>query len=64
MATAADENFSFIGTGAFSGKAGELRYQEVQGAVFVEGDTNGDGNADFVLHIEDGQPLLATDFIL
>lgn len=51
---AGDQAFHWIGSEAFSGQgaasAGELRvYRDVEGPWFVEGDTDGDGSADFVL---------------
>jgi serralysin len=63
--TAGDDAFSFIGSGAFSGRAGELRATNVSGNVWrVEGDVTGDGVADLVIDVTmaNGQPLLATDF--
>lgn len=62
--TAANDAFTFIGTAAFSGHAGELRY-DVQsgGQVLILADTDGNGAADFMLSAH--TPLLqATDFIL
>jgi Ca2+-binding RTX toxin-like protein len=41
--TAANDPFSYIGAGAFTGVAGELHF--IGG--FLEGDVNGDGAADF-----------------
>ncbi|MFM5949236.1 MAG: beta strand repeat-containing protein [Novosphingobium sp.] len=66
-----DNAFSFIGSAAFHRIAGELRIDSTTtpGYTIVQGDTNGDGVADFSLALEwavAGQPLLpgATDFIL
>ncbi|MCC7425893.1 MAG: hypothetical protein IT557_03210 [Alphaproteobacteria bacterium] len=43
-----DQAFSFVGTAAFSGTAGELRYEESGTAgLIVWADTNGDAVADF-----------------
>ena len=41
--------FSWIGSSAFSNTAGELRAFKNGGQNFVEGDTNGDGVADFTI---------------
>ncbi len=41
--------FSWIGSGAFSNTAGELRAYRSGGENYVEGDTNGDGVADFTI---------------
>ena len=68
--TPANEAFSFIGTAAFSNVAGELRYTTAislgnsSNDALVQGDTNGDGIADFAFVIL-GQPVLvAADFVL
>ena len=63
-ATGGDQNFTFIGTSAFTGLAGQLRYSVVAGHAFVEGDTNGDGSADFLIRIENMTSLQAGDFML
>ncbi|HEV2746833.1 MAG TPA: calcium-binding protein [Allosphingosinicella sp.] len=59
-----DNRFSFIGTSAFSGDAGELRYQVIQGNTYVSGDTDGDAVADFYVRVDGTAPLQATDFVL
>jgi Ca2+-binding RTX toxin-like protein len=65
MATSGNQAFSFIGTAAFSGVAGELRY-EYDGSTFtiVEADINGDETADFQIFILGDIPLIASDFLL
>lgn len=45
----ADDAFNWIGSSGFSGTAGELRSYGSFGDYFVEGDTNGDGIADFTI---------------
>jgi Ca2+-binding RTX toxin-like protein len=60
--TRADDAFKFIGGKGFSKKAGELRYSSTLDRV--QGDTNGDGKADFELRIDNGASLAAGDFIL
>lgn len=62
--TTTDDDFSFIGTSNFSKKAGELRYEKTKTDTLVFGDTDGDGKADFVLHIASAANLKAGDFIL
>ena len=55
-----------IGTAAFSGVAGELRYEHsADGFTLVQGDTNGDMVADFEIGLH-GQlvSLQPTDFVL
>ncbi|HEX8258519.1 MAG TPA: calcium-binding protein [Allosphingosinicella sp.] len=64
--TAADDAFTFIGTGAFAGNgaAGQLRYDVIGGNRFIEGDVDGDGAADFSIRLDGAQHLVSTDFIL
>jgi Ca2+-binding RTX toxin-like protein len=47
-----DQAFSFIGDDAFSKHAGELRAYVINGERYVAGDNNGDGKADFTIHID------------
>jgi serralysin len=61
--TAGDDAFTFIGAGAFTHQAGQLRYEVLNGQVHIYGDIDGDGGID--LHIvANGTQILATDFIL
>ncbi|HEX8379403.1 MAG TPA: M10 family metallopeptidase C-terminal domain-containing protein [Allosphingosinicella sp.] len=61
---AGNQAFSFIGSNAFSGTAGQLRAFENGGSWFVEGDTNGDSVADLVIQLTvTGGPLTQTDFL-
>ena len=64
---AGDQAFTFIGATAFDGHAGELRVSDSGlGYYNVEGDVNGDGIADFTIHVTlDGAstPIVATDFL-
>jgi hypothetical protein len=59
-----NQAFSFIGSAAFSGVAGQLRYEYVDGHTLVTGDVNGDRIADFAVALYDVMPLVATDFVL
>jgi Ca2+-binding RTX toxin-like protein len=62
-----NDAFRFIGTAAFSGVAGQLRYWQFNAFVDltgVEGDVDGDGRADFSLVMRDFVDLVAGDFIL
>jgi Ca2+-binding RTX toxin-like protein len=61
--TVADDKFSFIGTGAFSGRVGELRYQVVGGDALLQGDTDGNGIADFFIRVEGVTVLTSGDII-
>jgi hypothetical protein len=58
----ADNAFSFIGGGAFSHVAGQLRAYSQSGNFFVAGDVNGDGVADFT--IQTNILTVSTDFVL
>jgi Ca2+-binding RTX toxin-like protein len=61
------DHFVFIGGNAFSGDAGELRVFNIgrTGNLYrVEGDTNGDGLADFALDVTSFAALNESDFIL
>ena len=57
---AGDQAFTFIGSSAFSGTSGELRYAGGD----LSGDYNGDGKADFHITISNLHALTAQDFIL
>jgi Ca2+-binding RTX toxin-like protein len=57
-----DQAFAFIGTAAFSNTAGELRYEQISGATYLTGDTNGDGIADFMIKVDGLHAMVATDF--
>ena len=59
-----DQAFAFIGSGSFTGIAGQLRYQQVNGNTFVMGDVNGDGVADFVIQVNGQVTFTSGDFIL
>ncbi len=74
---AKNQAFKFIGTAAFSGTAGELRYFSYSVGIggsserLVLGDTNGDGTADFAIRLSavldfpsSNLTLFAADFIL
>jgi serralysin len=61
--TAGDQAFAWLGAGAFTNQAGQLRTQTIGGQVHIFGDVNGDGRAD--LHIIANSPqILVSDFIL
>jgi Ca2+-binding RTX toxin-like protein len=63
---AGDQAFTFIGANAFDGTAGQLRAYESGGTWFVEGDTDGNGAADFAIAVtsQGGTPLGQGDFLL
>ncbi|MDR6759223.1 Ca2+-binding RTX toxin-like protein [Mycoplana sp. BE70] len=59
-----NQEFSFIGTKAFSGKAGQLRYDKKASDTYIYGDVNGDKKADFAIHLDDAVTLTKGDFLL
>ncbi|RXF69934.1 calcium-binding protein [Hansschlegelia zhihuaiae] len=65
----ANQAFSFIGTGAFTSVAGQLRWSYLGGDpnadISIEGDTNGDGAADLFIQLRAPVGALAAeDFVL
>lgn len=62
--TSKNDSFSFIGTKAFSGKAGELRYEKKTSDTYIYADVNGDKKADFSIHLDDAVKLVKGDFFL
>ncbi|MCZ8373930.1 MAG: cadherin domain-containing protein [Beijerinckiaceae bacterium] len=65
-AVAGDQTFAFLGTGSFSGHAGELRYQNDlgDGYTHVYADIDGDQVIDFHVWLQGNHTLSASDFIL
>ncbi|WP_422040368.1 M10 family metallopeptidase C-terminal domain-containing protein [Roseibium sp.] len=62
--TSGNQAFSFLGTGAFDGGEGALRYSYDAGrnVTTLEGDTDGDGSADFAIDFSGNVTLSDTDF--
>ncbi|HEX8526580.1 M10 family metallopeptidase C-terminal domain-containing protein [Allosphingosinicella sp.] len=64
--TIANDAFTFIGSNAFTGVAGQLRAVQVNATLWqVQGDVNGDGVADLMIEVtaQSGLPILGSDFI-
>ncbi|MFE0756486.1 hypothetical protein ACFW16_21165 [Inquilinus sp. NPDC058860] len=59
-----DQAFSFIGTGAYTGAAGQLRYVVSGGVTTIGGDLNGDKVTDFQIKLTGSIALVAGDFVL
>jgi Ca2+-binding RTX toxin-like protein len=59
-----NQAFAFVGTAGFSGAAGQLRYEQIAGKTFIQGDTNGDGIADFWIALNGSHTLSSGDMIL
>ena len=62
--TTGNDAFAFIGAGAFTGVAGQLRYVAGANSTEVLGDVNGDGVADFSILLANKATPVASDFIL
>ena len=58
-----DDDFTFIGSDSFHHLAGELRFGTSGGNTLVEGDTNGDGIADFAIQLDGLVTLTSNDFV-
>lgn len=64
IAGGTDNAFTFIGTAAFTGAAGQLRYELIGGNTYVMGTTNADTTADFMIRLNGNLALIAADFVL
>lgn len=53
----------FVGTAAFSGEAGQVRYASFDGATIIELDSNGDRIADFQIELQAQVDLSFADFL-
>ncbi|HYW17670.1 MAG TPA: calcium-binding protein [Allosphingosinicella sp.] len=61
---AGGQAFAFIGGAAFGGVAGQLRFAFDGADTWIEGDTDGDGGADFQIVLSGNLAPVAADFIL
>lgn len=59
-----NQRFQFISDDDFSGETGELRAEKIGGDTFVSGDVDGDGQADFMIHLAGEVDLKAINFLL
>ncbi|WP_165586997.1 M10 family metallopeptidase C-terminal domain-containing protein [Pseudaestuariivita atlantica] len=58
------QRFDFVGDAAFTGTAGELRYEQVGGVTLVQADRDGDGAADMEIELTGNLTLNASDFLI
>ena len=58
-----DQAFAFIGTGAFTGNAGQLRYEQSGGNTWLSADTDGDMIADMQIVLTGTLTMAGNDFI-
>lgn len=61
---AGDQAFAFIGTDAFTGAAGQLRFEQIGDSTFAQGDVDGDGTADFMIRLNGLHTLEASDLLI
>ncbi|WP_255646817.1 type I secretion C-terminal target domain-containing protein [Inquilinus sp. Marseille-Q2685] len=61
---AGNQAFSFIGTEAYTGVAGQLRYVVSNGDAVIAGDTDGDKVSDFNIVLDNIGSLQVSDFVL
>lgn len=59
-----NDAFTFVGTKDFSKKAGELRFEKTATDTYIYGDVDGNGRADFAIHLNAAVTLVKGDFIL
>ena len=62
--TAGNQAFRFVGTDAFSGSAGEVRFVSADGGVTITADVDGDRMADLAVRLDDLDAIGASDFLL
>lgn len=62
--SAGDQAFSFIGANAFTGVAGQLRFDKLASDTYIYADVNGDKVVDFKVHLDDAVTLTKDYFIL
>ncbi|WP_304608561.1 calcium-binding protein [Inquilinus sp. Marseille-Q2685] len=63
-AAAGNQAFGFIGTAAYTGVAGQLRYAVGGGVTTIAGDLDGDRASDFAITLTGAVSLVAGDFVL
>jgi Ca2+-binding RTX toxin-like protein len=59
-----DQAFAFIGSAAFSGVAGELRFEKIGSDTWIQMDTDGDGAANMAIVLSGSLTPLLGDFVL
>ncbi|WP_209848652.1 M10 family metallopeptidase C-terminal domain-containing protein [Rhizobium herbae] len=59
-----NQAFIYLGTAAFTGTAGELRYIKASSETTIYGDVNGDKEIDFAIHLDDAMSLQKGYFVL
>ncbi|WP_050532388.1 M10 family metallopeptidase C-terminal domain-containing protein [Pseudaestuariivita atlantica] len=58
------QRFDFVGDAAFSGTAGELRFEQQGGITVVQADRDGDGVADMEIELTGTHTLTVDDFLI
>ncbi|MFC7537886.1 calcium-binding protein [Sphingomonas sp. GCM10030256] len=62
--TSTNEAFRWVGSSAFQGTPGELRYEQISGNTFLFGDVDGDTVPDFCVQIIGLHSLISSDILL
>ena len=62
--TGANDAFAFIGTAAFTGTPGQLRWADLGTSRLIQGDVNGDSTADLTIFVNAAAPVDANWFAL
>ena len=64
ITTGSDDAFTFVGTAAFSGSAGEIRYLTTASKTIVQMDVDGDSVVDTSFELTGVCTMTETDFYL
>lgn len=64
ISASGNQAFSFLGTAAFTGVAGELRYDKLSSDTYIYADVNGDKLADLKIRLDDAVTLTDGYFVL
>ena len=64
ITTGSDDAFTFVGTAAFSGSAGEIRYLTTASKTIVQMDVDGDSVVDTSFELTGVFTMTETDFYL
>jgi len=64
ISASGNQAFSFLGTAAFTGIAGELRYDKLSSDTYIYADVNGDKLADLKIRLDDAVTLTDGYFVL
>ncbi len=63
ISSEAHVNQVFIGSAAFTGEAGQIRYYQASGQTIIAGDVTGDGLADYQIQLRGLYAIQGSDFV-